>query len=230
MVATLNFLLVLFFAFLPSIIWLVFFLKEDIHPEPRRILLFTFFAGALISIPALLLQLAFQKFVAGPLNVFLILVLGLAIIEEIFKFFSAYWSVNKEPAFDEPVDAMIYAIVAALGFATVENIFIVGSKIDSLSLNGVIASISTLGFRFIGATLLHSLASAFAGYYWAIGRKTGKLFPNIALGLCIATLIHFVFNFLIYRFENVNLLYPSLFLVFISFFIFKDFSNLKSKS
>lgn len=227
MVAALNFILVLVFAFLPSILWLVFFLKEDFHPEPRRLIIYTFCAGALISIPVLVLQMVFQKFIAGPANALIFLIIGLAVIEEIFKFLSAYWSVRKEPAFDEPVDAMIYTIVAALGFATVENIFIMGDKMDLLSLNSVIVTVSTLGFRFIGATLLHSLASAFAGYYWALGRKINKLRSRIFLGIAIASTIHFVFNYLIYRFENVNLLYPSLFLIFISFFIFKDFSNLK---
>ncbi len=230
MVAALNFLLVLVLAFLPSILWLIFFLKEDLHPEPKKLIIYTFCAGALASVPVLALQLIFQKFVAGPLHAFLLLILGLALIEEVFKFFSAYWSVNKEPAFDEPVDAMIYAIVAAMGFATIENIFIMGDKMDFLSMNNILATVSTLGFRFIGATLLHGLASAFTGYYWAIGRRINKLKSRIFLGLAIASVIHFAFNYLIYEFGDASLLYPSIFLVFIAFFIFKDFSKLKSIS
>lgn len=230
MVAILNFLLVLVFAFLPSILWLIFFLREDIHPEPKKLIAYTFCAGALISVPVLALQLVFKKFVAGPLDAFLLLIFGLALIEEIFKFLSAYWSVRKEPAFDEPVDAMIYAIVAALGFATIENLFIMSDKINYLSLMNVFSSMSTLGFRFIGATLLHGLSSAFAGYYWAIGKKTGNLKSKIVIGIGIATLIHFIFNYLIYQFENVDLFYPSLFLIFVALFVFKDFSKLKTEN
>jgi RsiW-degrading membrane proteinase PrsW (M82 family) len=220
MVAVINFAVVFLFAFLPSIIWLIFFLKEDRHPEPKRLLFLVFCAGALASVPVLLLQFGFQKFVGEPLHAFLIMIFGLALIEEVFKFFAAYVSVRKEPAFDEPVDAMIYAVVAALGFATVENLFIMGDKMQLLTVNNLILSVSTLGFRFIGATLLHTLASAFAGYYWA--RK------KIILGLGVATLSHFVFNWLVYRFEDVSLLYPTLFLIFLAIFIFKDFSRLKS--
>ncbi|MGC9602892.1 MAG: PrsW family glutamic-type intramembrane protease [Minisyncoccia bacterium] len=230
MVATLNFLFVVILALLPAILWMIFFLKEDRHPEPKRLILFTFCAGALASIPVLVLQVIFQKFIAGPINVFLVLVLGLAVIEEIFKFFAAYWSVWNEPAFDEPVDAMIYTIAAALGFATIENIFIMGDKLDYLSLTNFITTLSALGFRFIGATLLHGLASAFAGFYWAIGRRIGKVGPKIILGIGIATAIHFVFNYLIYRFEDVSLFYPSLFLIFAAFFVFHDFSKLKTKN
>jgi RsiW-degrading membrane proteinase PrsW (M82 family) len=230
MVAAFNLALVVLLALLPSILWLVFFLKEDRHPEPKRLLIFTFCAGAIVSIPILTLQVIFQKIVAGPLNVFIFLVLGLAIIEEGLKFLSAYLSVRKEPAFDEPVDAMIYTIAAALGFATVENIFIMGDKLDYLSLANFVTSLSTLGFRFIGATLLHGLASAVTGFNWAIGRKTKRLGYRIAIGIGAATIIHFVFNYLIYRFENVNLFYPSVFLIFTAFFVFHDFSKLKTKN
>ncbi len=228
MVGILNFLIILALAFVPSILWLIFFLKEDLHPEPRKLIIFTFCAGALMSVPVLVLQLVFQKFIAQPLNALILLVFGLALIEELFKFLAAYWSVNKEPAFNEPVDAMIYTIAAAMGFATIENLFIMGDKMYYLSLNNLLISVSTLGFRFIGATLLHGLSSAFVGYYWALGRKIGKVKKYIALGLGIAVLIHFIFNYFIYRFENVNLLYPSMFLVFIAIFIFKDFSELRS--
>ncbi len=226
MVASFNFIVVLLLAFLPSVLWLIFFLKEDRHPEPKRLLIFTFCAGALVSVIALILQLAFQKFIAQPLNAFLLLIFGLALIDELFKFLRAHWSDKNEPAFDEPANAKIYTITAALGFATIENIFIMSDKISYLTLNSIILSVSTLGFRFIGATLLHGLAAAFTGYYWALGRRIGKARAYIAFGLGIATLAHFVFNYLIYRFEDINLLYPSIFLVFLAILILKDFSKL----
>ncbi|MGC9611068.1 MAG: PrsW family glutamic-type intramembrane protease [Minisyncoccia bacterium] len=228
MVAITNFILITLFAFIPSIVWLIFFLKEDLHPEPKRLIVFVFCAGALASIPALVLQLVFQKFVAQPLDAFLLLILGIAIIEEIFKFFAAYLSVKNEAAFNEPVDAMIYAIAAALGFATIENLFVIGDKMYYLTLGNIMASFSVLGFRFIGATLLHGLTSALAGYYWALGRKFGKNKRFISLGLAAASAVHFFFNFAVYKFENTNLFYPSLFLIFIAFFVLKDFSKLKS--
>ena len=218
MVAALNLAVILALAFLPSIVWLIFFLKEDRHPEPKKLIFLVFCAGALASIPAIIFQFGFQKLVGNPLHLFIVTILGLALIEEIFKFSAAYFSVRKEPAFNEPVDAMIYSIVAALGFATIENLFIMGDKMQYLTVNSLIVSVSTLGFRFVGATLLHTLASAFAGYYWA-RRK-------IFLGLAAATLSHFIFNYLVYRFESVSLLYPSIFLVFLAIFIFNDFSKL----
>ena len=38
-----------------------------------------------------------------------------------------FFSMKRNPVFDEPEDAMIYMIVVALGFAAVENILVMNS-------------------------------------------------------------------------------------------------------
>lgn len=210
---------------LPTLIWFLFFLKEDLHPEPKRLILYTFGMGALASLPVLVLQIFFQNFVAGSgPNIFLFSIVGLALIEEVFKFFAAYLSVRRDPTFDEPIDAMIYMIAAALGFATVENFFIVTGTITT----SLAVSLETLSLRFVGATLLHTLASGLLGYYWARSliheHKLGFLFR----GFVYATAIHSVFNYLVLRFEESNLIYPSLFLIFVVFILLNDFEKIKT--
>lgn len=227
METVLSYILTFILAAVPAIIWLVFFLREDTHPEPKRLIATVFMTGAVASVPVLGLQLLFQKFIASPIGNFLILIVGLALIEEVFKFLAVRWSIGSDPAFDEPIDAMIYMIVAALGFATIENLFIVGGELGSLSLTSVLAAVSTLGFRFIGATLLHSLASGLVGFAWAQGRLRRRAGWYIAIGLVAATALHAVFNLLVYQFQDINMLYPSLFLVCAALFILKDFDILK---
>ena len=123
-------------AFIPALIWLFFFLKEDLHPEPKRLLAYTFSIGALMSIPTLAVQLLYQRTLGGANLFALSSVVGLALIEELFKFLGAYAAVHKDPAFDEPVDAMIYTVTAALGFATVENIGVLYGTQNSGALIG----------------------------------------------------------------------------------------------
>src|SRR3989344_1670353 len=150
--------------FLPSFAWLFFFLKEDIHPEPKKMIAKVFIWGALITSIAILVQYLF-RYLLGTIGIgqhqfasFLLF----GIIEEVLKFLAAYSVVKKSPFFDEPMDAMIYMITAALGFALVENVAVVsGIKIAS-------EAIGVLIFRFVGATLLHALSSAIVGYYWAL--------------------------------------------------------------
>ncbi len=222
----LHFLVIFILSAIPAIVWLIFFLKEDDHPEPKTLVVKTFFAGALISIPVLSLQLLFQNVLSPSINNLLFTVIGLAFIEEIFKFTAAHLAVGHNKAFNEPVDAMIYMIVAALGFATVENFFITWSNLPLASFAGIFTAVSTLGLRFIGATLLHAIASGALGYYWALGHFE-HMEHRIGIGILLATTIHAVFNLLVYQFQNSHVFYPTFFLMIAAIIILTDFEKLK---
>jgi len=119
-----------------SLGWLVFVRRFDrAHPEPMWLVLTTFLTGALSTAPAGLAEWAFAK--ASPwldpglvtfggrafafplaLAVFTVVV-GLS--EESAKRLAAEIAVRR-PEFDEPVDGIVYGIVASLGFAAAENV------------------------------------------------------------------------------------------------------------
>ncbi len=223
---------IIFIAFVPGLVWLLFFLREDCHPEPKKLIIFTFFIGVVFTFPALTLQVIFQSLALGflpdALARFLFLILGLAFIEEIVKFWAAKFATHKKKDFDEPVDAMIYMITAALGFATAENIFVTSGI---LTATGFIAEAASVGLlRFVGATLLHVLASALVGYYWGKAEFLGKPKKLVGFGIIIGTGVHAIFNYLIIIFHDGRLIVPSLFLAFIAFFIFTNFERLKHKN
>ncbi len=206
-------------AILPSFAWLIFFLREDVHPEPKKLILYALSLGALSTVPALLLQIGIQE-VLNVLIVNLPIVILLAFSEELFKFLAVWLGIRRNPSFDEPVDAMVYMIAAALGFAMVENLFIIGSVLDNISLASLSSTLNVLILRFVGATLLHVVSSAFLGFYWAKRR--------VGLGLVVATLVHSIFNYLILVFPDNSLLYAGIFIIFVSFFVFQDFEKLKT--
>ena len=227
MTSFVHFLVVLGLAAIPAIIWLVFFLWEDSHKEPAGEIIKTFFFGALISVPVLALQLLFQKVIPESLNNIIFVVIGLALIEETFKFAAAYLAIGHDKAFNEPIDAMIYMIVAALGFATVENFFITWANLPLASYAGVLTALSTLGLRFVGATLLHALASGALGYYWALTHFE-HMEHREGFGILLATTIHAIFNLLVYQFQDTQILYPTLFLVVAAAIILTDLEKLKA--
>lgn len=215
-------------ALLPTVVWLFFFLREDNKPEPSRLLLKTFIFGALMSVPVLIFQMASETLFSSYISSFFVMAIILAIFEEIFKFFGAYFSIHKAPEFDEPVDAMIYMIVAGLGFATIENFFVIASVIFQYNFVFAFSAVgAALVLRFIGATLLHTLASAIIGYFWAKGLKKGEVKFFVIFGIIIGTAVHVVFNLLVFKFQETNLLIPTLFLIAVSFFVFRDFEELK---
>lgn len=226
--AALHIIISILGACIPSIIWLFFFLREDEHPEPKRLLFLTFGAGAFVSLFVLAAQYAFQQTLALTLQNVIVLIIGLALIEEVGKFLAARWTVEHDPEFNEPVDAMIYMIVAALGFATIENLFVLSESFSIISTATIGTLSSTLILRFIGATLLHTLAAGIIGYHWAKGKMRHAVLPNVLLGIVLATLVHSAFNYLIAEFQNANLLiYPSIFLLTAAFFVLFDFEKLK---
>ena len=218
--------LFILFGLLPSFIWLSFFLQEDIHPEPRKMVFLVFLGGVSAAVIAVAIQYYFQVFLDNNTinqNGFFA-VSGFAALEEIFKFAATYLIVKKSKYFDEPIDAMIYMVTAAAGMAAVENVSImIGSE-------AMPEKAGILVFRFLGATLLHVLSSALVGYYWAKGliKKKG-FFLFILTGLIFATLLHAIFNYFIIIF-NGGAFYSILFLVFVAFFIFYDFEKLKKSN
>jgi len=209
---------------LPSFAWLVFFLKEDIHPEPKKMIAKVFVAGALMTIFVAVLQFSLQKiFISFSASFFVF-----AVIEETFKFLAVYLVVRKSRFFDEPVDAMIYMITAALGFAMVENIAV------ALNASNIQEAVGAMTLRFVGATLLHVLASGIVGYYWAKSLILKSRFlvigrwPLIIKGFVFASLLHMIFNYLILISKEQILIYPTIFLIIIALFLFWDFEKIKN--
>ena len=135
----------IFVGTIPSLIWLFYYIRKDEHKEPTKTLIQIFFLGALSTVFALLLEASFLKGLEavgieclgceglipnflGAVNFQIlstfsfVIFLGLAFIEEVSKYLVVKFRILKDKAFDEPVDAMIYLIVGALGFAAAENI------------------------------------------------------------------------------------------------------------
>jgi len=222
-------------SFLPGLAWLFFYLKEDPHPEPKYLIFITFIAGVISGFIAFFIQLIinnqFEKSGILPFNnsstVFQIISIFTlyAFIEEIIKFFVVFQTVHKNKNFDEPIDAMIYMIVGALGFATLENLGVLtNSKIIQNSLPMLF---QTASLRFAGATLLHTLTSGILGYFWALSIREFGSKNHLVLGIILVTVLHTIFNFFIIIFGNT--LFTFLFLGITGMFLLTDFEKLKYK-
>ena len=212
--------------FAPSLVWLSFYLRKDCHPEPKYLLIKAFLMGIIISPLAVLLQLGFSElrqifnfeFLYQGTPAFFV---WSSLVEEFLKFLAIYLVVVRNPEFDEPVDGMIYMITAALGFAAIENVLVMFNLIP----NGAETALNTLALRFVGATLLHALASGLTGYFlamsWFFQEHKKKL---ILFGLAMATLFHGAFNMLIvFAQESANpvvgLVYTTFLLIIMAFLV-----------
>ena len=201
---------------LPSLLWLWFWLKEDRrHPEPRSLLMLTYIAGGLSVILAFYLEqyasanfdissletvkIDFSNFSSGlkTARPFFFLFLSWALIEEGVKYLAALFTAFRSRQFDEPIDAMVYMITAALGFAAVENSLFL-FKTLRLGLTGFDFMMNG-NLRFLGASLLHIFSSALIGGAIAFSyRQRGwRRLAWLLGGLATAGLLHALFNFFI---------------------------------
>lgn len=219
---------VLLYAFLggvlPALLWLWFWLKEDsVHPEPRGLIVVTFFAGAVAVMLTLPLQQGISYYFQENATVLFIL---LALVEETLKFLAAYLVALRNRAFDEPIDAVIYMVTVALGFSALENaIFLFNSIATGNAIDGVI----TGNLRFVGASVLHVLASSVVGLGLAFSFYKSKIirFRMLILSIFTAAALHALFNLSIINDGGRNMLVTFLVLWFLVVGLLLFFEKIK---
>ncbi len=200
-----EFILYLLLGMLPAFLWLLYFLRKDIHPESRKEIAKIFLFGALATGPTFFVELALTKvfalnFIPSLIGSFLSIFIGIALVEEVAKYLVVRFKALPSPEFDEPMDTIIYMVTSAMGFAGVENIILFFSPAFNQSnlLDPFLLSL----VRFLGATLIHALASATVGFFIALSILHQKHHIRwLIAGLTIATILHGLYNFAIIKFE-----------------------------
>lgn len=177
---------------LPATFWLWFWLKEDkLHPEPRGLIMLAFLVGMLATAIAFPIEKFIVEHVATD-NVSLLFLW--AVVEECLKFIGIFFVAIRTKYFDEPIDAVMYLITIALGFAALENAMFLFTPLNQ---GDGLASLILGQFRFIGATLLHVGASGIVGVAMAFAFykpwQVRAVVTMLALSLAIA--LHTLFNF-----------------------------------
>jgi len=170
-------------AVIPAMIWGVLFYMK--RPENRKLSTWTFLAGAISVFPILLYKLSWQyfpwinafkiadnyrydyigfsNFIVLPLSVIITFMI-VGIIEEIMKWLAV--KVGCSFNFITIDDAILFFIIAALGFSFTENILYfyniwITEGIDHLFIPFL--------FRSLFSTFAHIMFSGILGYYYGIG-------------------------------------------------------------
>lgn len=206
---------------IPGVIWLWIIYRTDWYePEPKRLVLATFGLGILAIAPAFggerlagmvypFLRYIDQAALTGiaapwPMAIGCFLVIGPC--EELAKFLAVRLFVYRGREFNEPLDGIIYAAAAALGFASLENVLYV---IDWHS-GPLHVQWGALGIRSLLALPGHVIFATTWGY--ALGRQ--KFDPRYRVWPMVlaAALLHGLYDFLLmYRpTQPLILLYMSL--------------------
>ena len=186
----------------PAVLWLWFWLREDRkNPEPRGLLTIVFIVGMVTVLIVLPIQKMVQNFALSETWELVVW----ASIEEIMKFLMVLLIVSDTDQADEPTDWPIYLITVALGFAAFENVLFL---LKPFAVGDTAVGLLTGQLRFLGSTLLHSIASGTIGisiglsFYMSSLKK--KLY--VLIGIISAIALHSAFNFFIMENEGSNFL------------------------
>ena len=161
---------------------IAFIVYSDKFKEPLDLILKTFFLGIFLCIPAgelnsWLIQSPDQSYFAG-------------LTEESLKFIILYFYIRPKAAFNEPMDAIVYAVCISLGFATLENIMYVYNS-------GTSAAMYVAILRGLTAVPAHALFGLTMGLMFINYSFIKKNNYNLLMCFIYPTIMHATYNFLV---------------------------------
>ena len=184
----------------PSFLILLYFFFSDKFKEPKGTVAIVFVLGILICLPAgILNNFMFVNFGGESSGKDLThSFLGPAWTEEILKFLVLYSIVLRRAEFNEPMDGIVYGVVASLGFATYENY----DYVFRLAETWDIAPQQLAIWRSYSAVPMHGLNGCIMGFYFGMYAFTANK-KFLVLSLLIPFLLHGFYNFLGHPFHYI---------------------------
>ena len=184
----------------PSFLILLYFFFSDKFKEPKGTVAIVFVLGILICLPAgILNNFMFVNFGGeGSGKDLAHSFLGPAWTEEILKFLVLYSIVLRRAEFNEPMDGIVYGVVASLGFATYENY----DYVFRLAETWDIAPQQLAIWRSYSAVPMHGLNGCIMGFYFGMYAFTANK-KFLVLSLLIPFLLHGFYNFLGHPFHYI---------------------------
>jgi len=206
-------LLIIFLAFLPSIVLFWYISTQDTYKEPMKTMIWVFIMG-MVSAPfsTFFSGMMPDSINAGPfLSAAYTAFLQAAIPEELSKFIVLFAVVWNNRNFDEMFDGIVYASLVALGFAAFENLMYLLSYGTEVLLSR--AFLAVPGHFFFGVTM---------GFFFGIGKfdvEHRKL--CLALALLLPMLLHGLYDMLLMWAGNLDSWIYIVIMAVFYFFVYK---------
>lgn len=190
-----NLLWMILSAVLPGLVFTLFIVFIDRYDkEPKRLLVKVFFFGMLATIPTIIAETVGQylNIFTGMFGVLFEAFIVIGLSEEFFKRRVVLRHAFYHPAFDEKLDGIVYCSIAALGFATLENVFYI------INYSAAVQDIWIV--RALLSVPAHMLLGITMGYYLSMARfcsDPGKCAGYRNKSLYVPAILHGMFDFLL---------------------------------
>lgn len=182
------------FAIAPvATIILYIYIKDKYEKEPKRLLFFNFLLGAIVSIIiTTLIYFVFNIILPLPdkfsiVQQFIKAFFVVGVTEEFSKYIIVRYYAQPNPAFNEPFDGIVYAVMVSMGFAATENI--------SYVLDG---GYQTALIRAFTAVPAHATFAILMGYYMGKAKFSKNRIGLNLTGLLLAILFHGSYDFFLF--------------------------------
>tara|TARA_B100000686_G_scaffold31409_1_gene32436 strand:+ start:938 stop:1726 length:789 start_codon:yes stop_codon:yes gene_type:complete len=182
---------------LPIIILMSYVYKKDLYPEDKQEVFITFLLGAstvlFLDFIIPLVEVIKETFFTGLGKEFFYAFFRAATLEESLKFLVLYYYASHLKNFNEPMDAVVFATAASLGFAAIENVDYVFLTTES--------STEAFGVAFaraFSAVPLHGLNGVIMGLFFGLALFNEKDNEKyLFLALAVPIFIHGLYNFVL---------------------------------
>ena len=185
----------------PGLAIILYIYRQDsFDKEPKKYLLGCFLLGMLSVVPAFILETA-GELIFGQMSpsstiafdAFFAFVV-VACSEELSKFAMVKWYAYPKKNFDEPFDGIMYGVMVAMGFATVENIMYVNRH-----------GMGTAIMRMFLSVPAHAAFGIVMGYYVGLAKfNKEKSIGYMIRGLLMAIFFHGAFDFFLFLQDNIK--------------------------
>ncbi|MFT3934034.1 MAG: PrsW family glutamic-type intramembrane protease [Chitinophagaceae bacterium] len=184
----------------PALAIIIYIYRKDSYDkEPKKYLLVSFLLGMLSTVPAILLE-KLGGIIFGNTNgyssvlyyAFFAFVI-VAASEEGCKFAMVKWYAYPKKNFDEPFDGIIYSVMVAMGFATLENIGYVQQH-----------GIGTAILRMFLSVPAHAAFGTVMGYFIGLAKfNKEKSTAYLITGIAVAIIFHGSFDFFLFLQDSI---------------------------
>ncbi len=181
------------YAVAPIFMIILYIYYSDLYEkEPKRLLLYTFLLGAVVSILIttvlyVLTDLVFPIEGSTALQLFIKAFLIVGLIEEFSKYVMVRFFAQPRKEFNEPFDGIMYAVVASMGFAATENIIYVlqgGNQVAFL--------------RAFSAVPAHATFGILMGYFMGKAKFSEHKNKLNLTGLLVAIIFHGAYDYFLF--------------------------------
>lgn len=159
----------LLIAFVPPLLWLTVFYRQDrLEPEPKSFVFKTLILGALVQkalyAPIMNIIMPESQIVPNASD-YIFSVILIALVQESMKLLAVRYSIYASNEFDEKIDGIIYGSVLGLGFAAMTNL-------DLILTNGA-GALTAISSIVVIESLAHASFTGLSCYFLGIS-KFGK--------------------------------------------------------